>query len=78
MVYLAEEECRSRMTAEGIWGMLKPLSQFARCGRSFILNMNHIVSIKQEEIQMDNGRLVYLPKSRTAEFKKLYLSYYFE
>ena len=78
MVYLAEEECRIRMTAEGIWGMLKPLSQFARCGRSFILNMNHIVSIKQEEIQMDNGRLVYLPKSRTAEFKKLYLSYYFE
>lgn len=76
-LYLAEEECRVRMTAGKLWEMLEDYSQFGRCGRSYILNMNHIVSVGREEIVMDNGSTIYIPRNKAAEFKKFYFNYYF-
>ena len=52
--------------------------QFGRCGRSYILNMDHIVSVERGEIVMDNGATIYVPRNKAAEFKKSYFSYYFD
>lgn len=65
------------MTAGKLWEMLEDYSQFGRCGRSYILNMNHIVSVEREEIVMDNGSTIYIPRNKAAEFKKIYFNYYF-
>jgi len=78
ILYLASEECRVRMTTENLWKMLEKFPQFGRCGRSYILNMNHIVSVEREEIAMDNGSTIYIPRTKAAEFKKGYFAYYFE
>ncbi len=76
--YMTEEEHRVRMTAVKLWELLERFPQFGRCGRSYILNMNHILSVEREEIVMDNGRTIYIPRNKAAEFKKEYFAYYFD
>ena len=49
-----------------------------RMTRSYILNMNHIVSVEREQIVMDNGSTIYIPRNKVAEFKKDYFAYYFD
>lgn len=78
VLYLAMEECRARMTAARLWEILERFYQFGRCGRSYILNMDHIVSVERGEIVMDNGATIYVPRNKAAEFKKSYFSYYFD
>lgn len=78
VLYLAFEEYKVRMTTENLWKLLEKFPQFGRCGRSYILNRNHIVSVKREEIVMDNERIIYIPRNKAAEFKKDYFSYYFK
>ncbi len=77
-LHLIEVEYRVRMTAGKLWEMLQVYSQFGRCGRSYILNMNHIVSVEREQIVMDNGSTIYIPRNKVAEFKKDYFAYYFD
>lgn len=77
VMHLLEEECRIRMTVKELWGVLEHLKQFSRCGRSYILNLNHVVSVEKEEILMNNEVKIYIPRSVAAEFKKNYFSYYF-
>ncbi len=78
MLYLDSEECRVRMTAKELWEILERFAQFRRCGRSYIVNLNHVVSVEKEEILMGNERRVYIPRNVSAEFKKVYFSYYFK
>ncbi len=77
ILYLEQEECKIRMTASELWGILEKSPQFGRCGRSFILNMNHIVCFRREMVLMDNNKKIYMPKNKTAEFKQVYLDYCF-
>lgn len=76
--YMKEGEYRVRMTAAKLWELLERFPQFGRCGRSYILNTNHIVSVEREEIVMDNSRTIYIPRNKAAEFKKEYFAYYFD
>lgn len=78
MLYLEEEECRVRMTTKELWETLERFTQFSKCGRSYILNLNHVVSVEKEEILMDNEGTVYIPRNVSSEFKKVYFSYYFK
>lgn len=78
MLYLNEEECRVRMTAKELWEMLEQFAQFSRCGRSYILNLNHVMTVEREEILMDNDCRIFIPRNVSAEFKKVYFSYYFD
>lgn len=78
LLYLDREICRSRMTAGKLWELLADLPQFEQCGRSYILNLNHVVSVEKEKIAMDNGNTIYIPRNKAAEFRKRYFAYYFE
>lgn len=78
VLYLSEGEYRVRMTAGKLWEILEKFCWFRRCGRSYILNMDHIVLVEREKIVMDNGRTIYIPRNKVAEFKKVYFDYYFE
>ena len=78
ILYLASENYKIRMTAGNLWEIMEEFPQFGRCGRSYILNMNHIVSVEREEIVMDNGITIYIPRNKASEFKKKYFSYYFD
>lgn len=68
---------RVRMSGGELYQKLGCFSCFLRCGRSYILNINHIFSIKRDEVCMDNESKIYIPKEKVAEFRKMYFSYYF-
>lgn len=78
ILYLAGAECKVRMTTENLWRLLADFPQFGRCGRSYILNMDHIIAVDREEILMDSGSAIYIPRNKAAEFKKRYFAYYFQ
>ena len=78
VLYLAKGECRVRMTSGKLWEILEEFCRFGRCGRSYILNMDHIVSVEREKIVMDNGYTIYIPRNKAAEFKNNYFAYYFD
>lgn len=78
ILYLEEGEMKVRMTGGELYGILERFPQFCRCGSSFILNLKHITAVDKEEISMDNGSRIYMPRNRAAEFRKIYFSYYFE
>ena len=78
VLYMAKGEYRIRMTAGKLWEILEAFCRFGRCGRSYILNMDHIVSVEREKIVMDNGCTIYIPRNKAAEFKKVYFGYYFD
>ncbi|MEZ3425804.1 MAG: LytTR family DNA-binding domain-containing protein [Lachnospiraceae bacterium] len=78
VLHLEEMDLRVRMTGGELYGILERFPQFCRCGSSFILNLQHITLVEREEINMDNGSRIYIPKNKIAEFRKTYFSYYFE
>ena len=78
VLHLEETDLRVRMTSGEMYGILERFPQFCRCGSSYILNMQHIAVVEKEEINMDNGSRIYIPKNKTAEFRKTYFSYYFD
>ncbi len=78
MLCLTDGEYKVRMTAGNLWEILEEFCRFGRCGRSYILNMDHIVSMEREKIMMDNGHTIYIPRNKAAEFKKVYFAYYFD
>ena len=77
ILFQKSDEYKVRMSSGELYGMLCKFQQFEKCGRSYILNMNHIIHINKEEIHMDNGNKVYIPRNRAAEFSKIYFDYYF-
>lgn len=77
ILYLKGEKVRVRMTGGELYGILESFSQFLRCGSSYIVNLNHVTAVDKEEVCMDNGNRIYLPRNRAAEFKKMYFAFYF-
>ena len=77
ILYLGDEELKVRMTGRELYEILEGFSQFLRCGSSYIVNLNHIIAVDREEIRMDSGDRIYLPRNRAAEFKKKYFAFYF-
>ena len=78
ILYTRSENLRVRMTAGNLYAILQRFPQFQKCGSSYILNMNHIVALHKDEVKMDNGRKIFIPSSKAAEFKKAYFAYYFD
>ena len=78
ILYLENEEIKVRMTSRELYELLEKFSQFLRCGSSYILNLNHIVAVNQEQIHMDNEAKIYMPRNRKAEFKRKYFEFFFQ
>ncbi len=77
ILYLREETLKVRMTGGELYGLLESFSGFSRCGSSYIVNLNHITAVDREEICMDNGSKIYVPRNRATEFRKMYFAFYF-
>lgn len=77
ILYLKEEALKVRMTGGELYELLGSFSGFSRCGSSYIINLNHITAVDREEICMDNGSRIYVPRNRATEFRKMYFTFYF-
>lgn len=78
-MYLADgTQFLLRMTMAKIYEMLSPYREFVKAGNSYIINLEHMVSLNASKMQMDNGRSIYLPRGSYQSLKAQYFEYYCE
>ena len=65
-----------RMSMTEIYGMLSGRQEFAKVGVSYIVNLNHVDSMNAQEICLDTGRSIYLPRGAYQPLREQYFRYY--
>ncbi len=64
------------MTMAKIFGLLSEYHEFARVGAAYIVNLEHIESMNGQELMMDNGKRIYLPRGSYRALREKYFDYY--
>ncbi len=78
-IYLSDgSQLLIRLTMAKIFEMLSGYTEFVRAGIAYIINLKHIESLNAREIQMDNGKKIYLPRGSYQPLKEQYFDYYCE
>ncbi len=67
-----------RMTMMEIYELLSRYHEFVRIGVSFIVNLGYIDSLNAQEVHMENGRKIYLPRGTYKGLREQYFRYYCE
>ncbi|MDE6219842.1 MAG: LytTR family DNA-binding domain-containing protein [Lachnospiraceae bacterium] len=67
-----------RRTMAEIYEMLACYREFSRVGVAYIVNLEHVDSINAQEVEMDNGKKIYLPRGSYQPLRERYFSYYCE
>lgn len=67
-----------RMTMTKLHEMLSGYKEFTKVGVSYIVNLEHVEGLNAQEIWMDNGEKIYLPRGSYKELREKYFNYYFE
>lgn len=64
------------MTMTEIYEMLSRYPEFVRVGIAYIVNLGHVDSLNAQEVQMDNGKKIYLPRGSYQQLRDKYFGYY--
>lgn len=67
-----------RRTMAEIYGMLACYREFLRVGVAYIVNLEHVDNMNAREVEMDNGKKIYLPRGSYQTLRERYLGYYCE
>ncbi|MCX4268554.1 MAG: LytTR family DNA-binding domain-containing protein [Lachnospiraceae bacterium] len=65
-----------RLTMAEIYKMLSDYTEFVKVGVSYIVNLEHIESLNSQEIQLDSGERLHLPRGAYQPLKEQYFQYY--
>ena len=71
-------QCLLRITMTEIYEMLSRYEEFVRVGIAYIVNLGHIDSFNARELQMEDGRRIYLPRGAYQPLRERYFGYYCE
>lgn len=76
-LYLTDgTELTLRMTMAKIYEMLSEYQEFVKAGVSYIVNLDHVESLNAQEIKMDNGAVIHLPRGAYQTLRGQYFDYY--
>lgn len=79
ILYLSDgSQYELRRTMTEIHEMLACYREFARVGVAYIVNLEHVDGLNAQEVQMDNGKKVYLPRGAYQPLRERYFGYYCE
>jgi len=67
-----------RITMTELYDMLSGYKEFIKVGASYIVNLEHIVSLCRQEVEMDNGKKIYPPRGSYQPLREKYFQYYCE
>lgn len=70
-------ELLQNMTLSKVYEMLSVCREFVKVGISYVINLEHIVSLNAREAQMDNGKTIYLPRGAYRSLREQYFDYYY-
>lgn len=69
-------EVMQNLTMTRIYEMFSVCQELVKVGVSYIIHLEHIVSMNAQEVLMDNGRKIYLPRGTYRTLREQYLDYY--
>lgn len=76
-LYLTDGTCALlRLTMTEIYKMLSDYVEFVKVGVSYIVNLEHIGNLNSQELQLDNGEKLHLPRGAYQPLKEQYFQYY--
>lgn len=76
-IYLADgTELIQNLTLEKIYNMCSVCQEFVRVGSSYIVNLEHIDSLNAQEMELDTGQKIYLPRGAYRCLREQYFDYY--
>lgn len=76
-IYMADgTELLQKLTMAKIYDMCSICREFVRVGASYIINLEHIDSLNAQELQLDNGHKIYLPRGTYRCLREQYFEYY--
>jgi len=67
-----------RRTMTEIYEMLAGYREFVRVGAAYIVNLEHVESLSAQEVHMDTGKKIYLPRGSYHPLRERYFNYYCE
>lgn len=67
-----------RRTMAEVYRMFSGYREFSRVGVAYIVNLEHVDSLNAQELQMDNGKRIYLPRGSYQPLREKYFGYYCE
>ena len=78
-IYLVDgTQCLLRMTMAEIYEMLSLYREFIRVGIAYIVNLEYIDNLNAEDICLNTGKKIYLPRGAYKALKEQYFRYYCE
>lgn len=76
-IYMADgTQVLQAQTMTKIYEMCSPCPELVKVGVSYIVHLEHIISLNAQEAQMDNGRKIYLPRGTYRLLREQYFEYY--
>lgn len=76
-IYLSDgRQYLLRMTMTELVETLCRYQEFVRVGGSYVVNLEHVDGLNAQEIQMANGRNIYLPRGSYKSLREKYFGYY--
>ena len=69
-------ELIQNLTLEMIYNMCSVCREFVRIGGSYIVNLEHIDSLNAQEVNLDNGQKIFLPRGAYRCLREQYFDYY--
>ena len=76
-IYMADgTELLQNLTMAKLYELCSVCREFVRVGASYIVNLEHIDSMNAQEIKMDNGQTIYLPRGTYRCLREQYFEYY--
>lgn len=76
-IYMADgTEVLQNLTMAKIYEMCAVCQELVKVGASYIVHLEHIVSLNAQEAQMDNGQKIHLPRGAYRLLREKYFDYY--
>ena len=76
-IYMADgTEIQQNLTMTRICEMFSTCRELVKVGVSYIVHLKHIVSLNTQEMLLDNGRKIYLPRGTYRSLLEQYHDYY--
>ncbi|RKI40166.1 DNA-binding response regulator [bacterium D16-51] len=76
-LHLADDtQCMLRVTMAEIYGLLSGYPEFVRVGIAYIVNLGYIDSLNAQDISLNSGMKIHLPRGSYKTLKEQYFQYY--
>jgi len=69
-------ELLARMTASELYDLLESFGCFHRCGRAYILNLNHVTKVTVSSAVLKTGRELPLPRGTVAGLRSAFFDHF--